>query len=323
MIKTLSSLYRRGVELHRPLALTTAGMAAMAVVSAALIFLDPRLITGAPAWVKPFKFFVSVSVYTATWLWMGSMIDSRGRAFRRCGNITAFVLNLEMALVLLQVLRGTRSHFNNTTIFNTAVTVTMGVAITVLWISNVVLAVMLLRKRFADPVLSWGVRLGVLSAILGMGSGYLMVMPKPEQIAEQRAAGHTIENGGHAVGAPDDGPAYPLVNWSRTGGDLRPAHFVGLHGMQVLPLLALALSRRRSRTLGAGHRVALVGTATFGWLGLMGVLLVQALRAQPIFQPDAVTLGMLGALLAVVAAGTLAITAHARLTARTAPESMA
>ncbi|HKH71652.1 MAG TPA: hypothetical protein VKA59_09920, partial [Vicinamibacterales bacterium] len=71
---------------------------------------------------------------------------------------------------------------------------------------------------------------------------------------------------------------------------LRISHFVGLHAIQILPLLALALRRRRSDEF-ARIRVMLVGTASY--VGIFAILLWQALRGQPLVRPDGVTFGVL------------------------------
>src|SRR3712207_8251223 len=81
---------------------------------------------------------------------------------------------------------------------------------------------------------------------------------------------------GHAVGVPDGGPGLPLVGWSTTGGDLRIAHFVGMHALQALPLLAavlIAVQRFDERT-----RVSLVRVAGAAWTGLTVLLTAQALQ---------------------------------------------
>ncbi|MFD0819784.1 hypothetical protein ACFQ0D_16060 [Micromonospora zhanjiangensis] len=108
--------------------------------------------------------------------------------------------------------------------------------------------------------------------------------------------------GAHSVGVPDGGAGLPLVGWSTTGGDLRIGHFVGLHALQALPLLAILLNRLRAR-LDEYTRARLVVVAGAAY-GVLTVLLTwQALRGQPLLRPDTGTLAAVAAL--VVATGTV------------------
>src|SRR4051812_13882478 len=92
-------------------------VAAVAVLGLAF---DPRLITGAPAWMKPLKFAVSIFVYGATLIWMLTFIPDRPRLVVAISWGAALALGIEMALMVMQVMRNTTSHFNLATSFDTA-----------------------------------------------------------------------------------------------------------------------------------------------------------------------------------------------------------
>ena len=107
------------------------------------------------------------------------------------------------------------------------------------------------------------------------------------------------------MGVADGGPGLPFLGWSTEGGDVRPAHFVGLHALQLIPLLGIFINRRFGKRLSDGRRTALVAIGGFGYLGFLLLLLWQALRAQPLIAPDGLTLVVLAGLIALVSvAGT-------------------
>jgi hypothetical protein len=94
--------------------------------------------------------------------------------------------------------------------------------------------------------------------------------------------------GAHAVGVPDDGPGLPFLGWSTTGGDLRVPHFIGMHALQVLPLLALgldALARRVPALTDPGTRFRVVAVAAGGYAVLLVLLTLQALAGIPVTEP--------------------------------------
>ena len=88
---------------------------ALLVPSTLGIWLDPRDIGGAPAWLKPAKFALSTAVYTLTLAWVFTFMPDWPRMRRIVGRTTAAVMLIEMAIIDLQAWRGTTSHFNVST----------------------------------------------------------------------------------------------------------------------------------------------------------------------------------------------------------------
>jgi hypothetical protein len=285
-MRVLLSQARTG---HAGLFWFAALMAGLAVVAAIGVVVDDRVLTGAPIWLKPFKFAVSFGLYALVLAWMLSL---SGRA-RRTGSVLGWVIvvasMVEMAVIVGQVVRGRTSHFNESTPLDAALFSLMGITILVLWLTTAALAVVvLLRQRGLEPATAWAIRLGLVVGLVGMALGMLM-----------------IGGGAHAVGVPDGGPGLPLTGWSTTGGDLRIGHAVGLHALQVLPLLAAALTQVPRRLLDETARVRLIWIAAAGYAGVMTLTTWQALRAQPLLSPDAATLT--AAVLLVVATGAAAV----------------
>ena len=282
--------------------LTATGLLMLVVLAGAVIGLavDPRIISGAPAWLKPAKFAVSIALYTFTLAWMFSLIPEWTRTRRIVGWTTAVTLVLEILLIGMQAFRGTTSHFNVATLFDGVVFTVMGAAILVQTLSTVAVAVALWRHQFADRALGWALRLGMTMTIVGALTGGLMTRPTPQQLDAARAGERMTVAGAHSVGGRDGGPGLPGTGWSTDHGDLRVAHFLGLHALQALPIVALVLARRRVRDL---VRLRLTITAAASYMALFGILLSQALRAQPVLAPDALTIALLSVWAFVTAAG--------------------
>src|SRR5690606_14172533 len=111
--------------------LTAVGILMLAVAGASLagLLVDPRVITGAPAWRKTLKFAISTAIYALTLAWVFRWLTDWPRMRRIVGWTTAVVFVLEVALIDLQAWRGTTSHFNNATLFDRALFLVMGAAI--------------------------------------------------------------------------------------------------------------------------------------------------------------------------------------------------
>jgi hypothetical protein len=296
----IGGILRRAWTFNWPLTLTVIINLALVPLVVAAMFLDPKVITGANAWVKPLKFTVSAAVYAATFLWLLTLVQGRRRWVQAAANVTAFALMIEIVLIIVQVVRGTSSHFNIATPVDAAIFSTMGALITLVAVFNLMVGIWLVFQHMPDPVLAWSVRLGVLLSFTGMIVGYLMTAgPTPAQLAAAQAGQGMPVVGAHSVGVPDGGPGLPLLGWSTTGGDLRIGHFVGLHAMQVLPLLGFALTRPWAARRWTGRqRVQLVWLSGGAYLGLTVLVTWQALRGQSIVAPDSLTLAAVSALAA-------------------------
>ena len=260
--------------------LTGTGLFLTALLAASAIgmVVDSREITGAPAWLKPAKFAASTAIYSLTLAWIFTYLPGWTRTRRLVGRATALIFLLELAIIDWQAWRGTTSHFNIGTPLDASLFAVMGVAIVLQTLGSVAVAVALWRQHFADPALGWALRLGLAIAIVGASTGGLMTRPTGEQLAEAAQSGRLAIAGAHTVGAPDGGPGLPVTGWSTRHGDLRLPHFVGLHAIQVLPLVPLLVLRRK----GEAARVRWTVAAAGAYAMVFVALLIQALRGIPL-----------------------------------------
>jgi len=203
--------------------------AVIAVVFAALIFIDSRQLLGISAWVKPLKFAVTSFVYLGTLaLFARHLPDSLDETK---GNRAAWIISAmifgEVFFIGLQSARGVTSHFNQKTLIDGIIYSVMGVMI----IINTVVFIRVFRhffrgeQKISGAYLSgirWGAVLFVIGSVVG---GAMSGLNR------------------HTIGIADGGPGLPLVNFSTVAGDLRIAHFVGLHALQVLPFIGWLFAR--------------------------------------------------------------------------------
>lgn len=282
-MKTFNRLWRASAPL------TAVGLLMIIVAGASLIAMavDPRVITGAPAWLKPFKFAVSTAIYSLTLAWIFTLFPDWPRVRRIVGWTTAIVFVLEVAIIDMQAWRGTTSHFNVSTSLNMVLFLVMGSAILLQTFVSVAVAVALWRTQLSDRALGWALRFGMILTIAGALTGPMMTRPTAEQLADARETGRMTVLGAHTVGAADGGPGVPVTGWSREHGDIRTPHFIGLHAIQALAIVAVVLRRWR-RPEPVRVKAVLVAAASYASLFLL--LLWQALRGNSVVAPDPIAL---------------------------------
>ncbi len=241
------------------------GFIALLLILGIISLFDSQQILGINRWIKPMKFASSIAIFLwtlAVYLYFlrehekASRVISLGVIAMMCG---------EMILIIMQAARGTTSHFNHSTAFNDMIFSVMGLMITVSTILIIYLTALYFRARFEMPKATvWGMRLGLVLFLLASFEG-----------------GYMSAQIGHAVGVADGGAGLPLVNWSTEGGDLRAAHFVGMHALQMIPLFSLMLVRLEKRFAPVRP---IVFTFVFAMLyfSMFSLVFVQALRGRPL-----------------------------------------
>ena len=150
---------------------------------------------------------------------------------------------------------------------------------------------MIMFQKQQEFNLKLALALGSINTAVGMGLAYLMTWPTATQLANYQGIA-----GAHAVGVSDGGPGLPLLGWSTVAGDLRVGHFFGLHSIQVASIL-LAISL----VLPLAFRIPLIVVGNITWLGFVGLVTWQSLRAEPFASPSETTLVGYAVLLSVAA----------------------
>lgn len=226
---------------------------------------DSRTILGLNPWVKPLKFLISIAAYVWTLAWLTRYVSGYVRSVRIISWGTALVFVGEMVCVIMQSARGTTSHFNADSAFDGAVFSLMGFLIAVNTVFVLVALILFLKPTERPaPAYLWGIRLGLLLFFLGSIEGAAMV-----------------SNGAHTVGAPDGGAGLPFVNWSTSAGDLRVAHFLAFHALQLLPLAGFALSCHKPEW-PAGRQTAFVVLLAVLYAAGVSLIFWQAMRGRPL-----------------------------------------
>ncbi|MBI5719704.1 MAG: hypothetical protein HZC37_18700 [Burkholderiales bacterium] len=230
---------------ERRLTLFAALLLALAVPMAVAAGLDERLLRGANVWIKPIKFALSIALLALTTAWFVGHLRPERRRSRAMGRIVWLLIvagSFELGYIGLQAALGQGSHYNVGDPLHAIMYPLMGLGALGLTATQPLLAWQL--RTHADPsrpsAYRLAVRLGLgLTFVFGAGVGMLLSGLQP----------------------PDAGAAsLPVFGWSLQGGDLRPAHFIGIHAGQLLPLAGWWFAARAG-TAPATRRVWWVTTA--------------------------------------------------------------
>jgi hypothetical protein len=254
--------YRRAEPLWFDATIDLLIFSAICLVAAGL---DQRLLNGVSVWAKPFKFSLSLAIYFATLLVFIRYLSAeqrRTKSARFMVSSLLWVALLEMAYIGIQGGLGEASHYNLTTPFHSAMYSLMGAGATWLVLGLLWLGWLITKNHsLGEPM--------VLAIVLGLGLTFLLGGGFGSYLGGQ--AGHWVN------GPTTDAHGIWLFNWATVGGDLRVAHFFGMHAMQAVPLFALLLPVQLSRRVAC----ALVVVFSAAYAGFSAHTFVQAIQGQP------------------------------------------
>jgi len=241
-------------------------LAALVPVFALCGVLNHTALQASP-WIKPIKFSISF----VTFVWTVSLIleNLRIPAWQRVAARWTVVtsVTVEMLCLAAQAWRGALPHTGANLADalisqGTTLMVSVNTAI-IVWIM-----VLFCGKRewtgLSDRAMVAAIRCGIVIFLVGNAVG-----------------GYMLARGSHTVGAADGGPGLPFLNWSTIAGDLRIAHFIGIHGIQIVPLFALVLWQMTPRPR-LKRRVMAVYTVGAMVLCGMTITFVQAALGHPL-----------------------------------------
>ena len=236
--------------------LFTFGLAcfALAGICLALVWMRPLEVAGANAWFKPIKFALSIGIYSWTMGWLLYDLDSPADTVAMQWAIV-WLLGLELLYITVQAARGQGSHFNLSTPFYAGMYAFMAIAAAAISFWTGYIGLLFFVKplpQLPDHYL-WAIRIGLMLFLVFSLEGFVM----------GSRLSHTIGGRSHA--------GLPFLTWSTRFGDPRVAHFIGMHALQVLPLLSFFFLKNVKTTFLAGAMYALLAV----WV------LVQALQGKP------------------------------------------
>jgi len=190
-------------------------------------------VLGVNAWFKPIKFSLSTTLLVWAMAWYMFYLDKPGLTSWYSWSVT-LLLGFEILYIAWQAGRGELSHFNDSTAFTSGMFSLMAIAATVVSLLTAYIGLEFFWGRFEELPRHylWGIRTGIMLFVVFSLQGFLMG-----------------SSNAHTLGGEMGGPGLPFLNWSTVVGDGRVAHFIGMHALQVLPILSFYVLKTTRLTL--------------------------------------------------------------------------
>jgi len=239
---------------NEPLFYFSAVLFVASIIFYLLAKITSKQVAGVNAWFKPFKFAISIAIYCETMAWLCYDLPDFDLSLFTLTNI--FLFGFEIIYISIQAARGKESHFNLATPFYRIMFGGMAIAAIAITIYAGYVGLRFLQTTFPNlPIYYvWGIRLSIFIFVVFSFEGVLM-------------GGRQT----HTIGTQTQTTFLPLLKWNMKEGDLRVAHFIGMHALQIIPLLSFYILRN----------IRAVFAVSGLYLLFAAFLLVQALRSKP------------------------------------------
>lgn len=200
-------------------------MLALATPTALLLALDDRYWRDVAIWAKPLKFMLSTAMFAATTAWFIGLLPQRMQGSFMLKTLAWTVVvtsTFEVSYISLQASLGEGSHHNVGDQLHAMLFGLMALAAMCLTATQAVLAWLIARHSPTRSTLTTrAVVTGLmLTFALATASGFMLGGQQPPQ-----------------------GVGLPGLGWHIGQADARPAHFLGVHAQQLLPLAGWLLNR--------------------------------------------------------------------------------
>ncbi len=169
------------------------------------------------------------------------------------------LLGFEIVYISLQASHGQISHYNLSTPIYSFLYSLMALAATCVTLYTGYVGILFFTSSCCTTLLPsyylWGIRFGIFIFVIFSFEGFLM--------------GSRLN---HSVGAFNENSNLYIIGWSTKVGDLRVAHFIGMHALQVLPVLSFYLIKNTKMVFVVSLLYVLLAIFT----------LIQALQGKPL-----------------------------------------
>lgn len=211
------------------------------------------------AWYKPFKFAFSTFLFAWAMAWYCYYLPNFN--IKLFNWSVVILLGFEIFYIAFQASKGQLSHYNLSTPVYSILYSLMALAATAVTLYTAYVGLLFFKYDFPDLPnhYLWAIRLGIIIFVVFSFEGFAM--------------GSRLN---HSVGAINDNSNWFIIGWSKTVGDLRVSHFIGMHALQILPFLSYYLLKNTKLTVGL--------SIVYGLLAL--VTLIQALQGKPLISSN-------------------------------------